>query len=348
MAVIGLRGTEAPNVLAALFHPATDRRLEHANNGAVLFGQWANGEDVVVCRTTHQWEIQCHGGMAAAPAILEDLESHGVEVSDSWKVALKQSDVVEQAWQHLATAPTVRTAAVLLDQARGAWDRQASQIEQRLQEQTSEARQQALADVAKLRQWSDLGRHLNRSWRVALFGAPNAGKSTLINRILGYQRSVVYRQAGTTRDLVTATTVVDGWSLEFCDTAGLRRTDDALERAGTELTQKAIAESDVLVEVIDLTQPTRTENLGVSLPLNINRLRVGNKSDIAKPHADQIIDLTISAESGDGLDQLLQSVVEKCVPHMPPPGSAVPFCETCFQQLNRWETLARGAAEDGQ
>ena len=67
-----------------------------------------------------------------------------------------------------------------------------------------------------------------------LAGRPNVGKSSLTNALLGYTRSIVFDQPGTTRDVVTATTAIDGWPIEFSDTAGLREGSEPLEAAGIE------------------------------------------------------------------------------------------------------------------
>jgi tRNA modification GTPase len=72
----------------------------------------------------------------------------------------------------------------------------------------------------------DLGRHLTRPWRVVVAGAPNVGKSSLINALAGFTRTVVTAVPGTTRDVVATAAAIDGWPVELIDTAGLRLTGD--------------------------------------------------------------------------------------------------------------------------
>src|SRR5207244_11945531 len=74
----------------------------------------------------------------------------------------------------------------------------------------------------ELARYAGVGRHLTAPWRVAVAGAPNVGKSSLVNALAGYQRSVVAPTPGTTRDVVTALLAIDGWPVELADTAGLR------------------------------------------------------------------------------------------------------------------------------
>ena len=98
---------------------------------------------------------------------------------------------------------------------------------------------------------ADLGRHLVQPWRVVLAGRVNVGKSSLINALAGYGRSIVHPSPGTTRDAVTVTTAIDGWPVELCDTAGLRSGGDAVERAGIELARERLAQADLAILVFD-------------------------------------------------------------------------------------------------
>ena len=100
-------------------------------------------------------------------------------------------------------------------------------------------------------QFRDLGLHLTTPWRVVLAGAPNVGKSSLMNAIAGYQRAIVSPTPGTTRDVVTVTTAIDGWPVQLADTAGLRETQDELESAGVALADAAIGEADLVIVVSD-------------------------------------------------------------------------------------------------
>ena len=109
--------------------------------------------------------------------------------------------------------------------------------------------------IAILLARANLGRHLVRPWSVVLAGPVNVGKSSLINALAGYGRSIVHDAPGTTRDAVTATTAIDGWPVELCDTAGLRQGGDAVERAGIERAQERLAQADLAVLVFDRSVP---------------------------------------------------------------------------------------------
>ena len=90
--------------------------------------------------------------------------------------------------------------------------------------------QAAAARIREWLAWEDFGLHLTRPWNVVLAGRPNVGKSSLINALLGYTRSIVFDQPGTTRDVVTAATAIDGWPIELSDTAGLRESPSRWRR----------------------------------------------------------------------------------------------------------------------
>ncbi len=180
-----------------------------------------NGEEVVLRRRSPQAvELHCHGGYAAAAMIEETLRQQGCQVI-AWRqwISESQTDLISAAaLTALAEAPTQRTADILLDQYHGALGRAFDAIEQDINEKNYVA---ARSRVESLMACIPLGLHLTKPWRVVVAGPPNAGKSSLINAMVGFQRSIVHHAPGTTRDAVTAATAMDGWPVELCDTAGL-------------------------------------------------------------------------------------------------------------------------------
>ncbi len=104
-----------------------------------------------------------------------------------------------------------------------------------------------------------IGSHLVEPWRVVLAGPPNVGKSSLVNALVGYQRAIVYDAPGTTRDMVTAITALEGWPVELCDTAGLRSSREAIEAEGVRLARQAAAAADALVLVFSAQEPWQAD-----------------------------------------------------------------------------------------
>ena len=107
------------------------------------------------------------------------------------------------------------------------------------------------AEIEALRNSFSLGNALKRGVAVAIVGAPNVGKSTLLNRWLGEERAMVSEIAGTTRDAIEETMDIDGVLFRFIDTAGIRATDDRLERMGIERTRAAVARARIVIRMTD-------------------------------------------------------------------------------------------------
>ena len=146
-----------------------------------------------------------------------------------------------------------------------------------------------------------ISERIREGFRIAIIGPPNAGKSTLLNRLAGREAAIVTPQAGTTRDVIEVRKVIGGQIIWFADTAGLRETDDQIEREGVRRAELAAAESDLCIYLIDGENPSKS---GLIKPLQAKfTLTVLNKSDLAAketpPH-----DLALSAISGDGIAEL--------------------------------------------
>ena len=212
------------------------------------------GEEVVLRRRSPQSiELHCHGGLAAVAMLQRLLAERGCRpiAWQDWAAQTLETPIQSAAMAALAEARTARTAAILLDQYHGALGRAIESIRQSLSRGDI---QRTRDETGRLLGRADLGRHLTRPWQVVLTGPPNTGKSSLLNALVGYTRAIVDPAAGTTRDVVTATTALDGWPVEFSDTAGIRVTDIPLEQAGIGLAEERVANADLVVHVLDASQ----------------------------------------------------------------------------------------------
>jgi tRNA modification GTPase len=337
IATVLVSGPAAAATVAQLFSPASAHDISAAAIGRILFGRWGtSGEELVVCRRAEdQIEVHCHGGDAAVQAVLASLVDVGCHVV-SWTAAVDQQrrdSISALALKSLARATTLRTAAILLDQYHGALKRELDECARLLDSSDSES---CLAGVIRLQTLclrSRLGRHLVEPFRVVLAGKPNVGKSSLINALVGYQRSIVYHQPGTTRDVVSVATALAGWPVELSDTAGLRSTVDELEHAGVQLALEKLSAADLRLLVFDASQPWQNDDEALVKQWP-DALVVFNKIDLAT-HAPVLSGaIATSALTGLGIEELARGIGDRLVPDPPPAGAAVPFHESHEQAIS--------------
>lgn len=146
------------------------------------------------------------------------------------------------------------------------------------------------------------GKKLKGGVSVALCGAPNAGKSTLFNALLGYDRAIVSEVAGTTRDIVEGNIEIEGVNFRIFDTAGLHASEDKIERDGISRAEKVIRSADLILWLKEKSEPP------VEIPQGVAVIKVGAKSDIRR---EEDCDVSVSALTGDGLEELKTLIYER-------------------------------------
>jgi tRNA modification GTPase len=147
---------------------------------------------------------------------------------------------------------------------------------------------------------------------VVLVGAPNAGKSSLLNALLKSDRAIVTSIPGTTRDVIEESIDIAGIPVRLTDTAGLRETSDEVERIGVERTRAAMAQADIVVEVIDATLELRVASEDLGIPDGLPRILALNKCDLICDKTRELSEdsIYVSAKTGHGLERLEAKIAE--------------------------------------
>lgn len=182
-------------------------------------------------------------------------------------------------------------------------------------------------------------------FRVVLVGAPNAGKSSLINALVRREVAIVTEIAGTTRDLIEASLDIDGMKIVVTDTAGIRSTDDRIERIGVERAIAAASRADLIVELIDTTQSGFAERTGpeewpaptlrVATKADLERLPEQLREQLDRGHFDH----AISAVTGEGVAELIAAIADRARQATALGGRVAPT------RLRQIELLRRAGAE---
>ena len=149
--------------------------------------------------------------------------------------------------------------------------------------------------LKKLLDSADDGRILKEGINTVIVGKPNAGKSSLLNILVGEEKAIVTEIAGTTRDILEETILLDGITLNITDTAGIRNTDDVVEKIGVKRAKKAVEESDLAVYVIDASVPLDENDFDIIKMIKDKKtIILLNKSDLDSFVSEENLSYTLS------------------------------------------------------
>jgi len=156
------------------------------------------------------------------------------------------------------------------------------------------------------------GKKIKTGVTVAICGKPNTGKSSLLNKLLGYEKAIVSSIAGTTRDAVEGVIEIDGVKFNLYDTAGVRESSDKIENIGIERAEAIIKAADVVVFVADITRVPDEEDAKVlALAKDKPLIKLLNKIDMTSDETENDADVLTSAVTGAGLEKLKNLLYEK-------------------------------------
>ena len=289
------------------------------------------GEDTV--------EISCHGGVLVTQAVLEAILSQGIRSAEpgeftqraflNGKLDLDQAEAVAD----LIHAKSIKAVDAAHQQLEGKLGEHIKQFRQQIidatamveleldfveedvefanKEQLRKLLEEVAAEIARLLDTYETGRLVKDGVKTVFIGRPNAGKSTLLNTLVGSERAIVTEIAGTTRDTIDADWSYDGLLFKLIDTAGLRDTEDIIEAEGVKRSQRAFEQADLVVYLKDLSKPMDADERAEigefqKRAAETPFLLIGTKLDKEEISAEERInyDLKISALEQQNIDAL--------------------------------------------
>jgi tRNA modification GTPase len=347
IAIIRVSGSGSIALVNTIFK---GKNLETVESHTVHFGTIYNKSDIVdevlvtVFKTPRSFtkedsvEISCHGSDYIIRQIMKLLIQKGARIAKPGEFTQRaflngQFDLVQaEAVADLIAADSEASHKTALNQLRGGFSKKlaslrtelihfASLIELELdfgEEDVEFAGRDDLRQlitslqetIAPLIESFDYGNAIKEGIPVAIIGSPNVGKSTLLNALLNEEKAIVTSVAGTTRDVIEDTIVLDGLKFRFIDTAGIRETTDLVESIGIERSRAAMEKADIVIFLFDSAE-TLAENraLAALLPTGKQVLFVLNKTDInpeiyARMSGDDSDIVPISAHTQQNLSVL--------------------------------------------
>lgn len=347
--IVRLSGPESYAVAGELFTPRNGQSVDDLSAGRVVYGRISDGPDLVdealllTFRSPHSYtgedvlELQTHGGPAVLRRVLELCLMHGARLAKPGEFTLRaylsgRLDLVQaESVLSLVNAQSDsarRNAALGLGKALSEQldliQSDVTRVYGNLQavfdypeEGVPESEfgvplERAITRIDKLLATARAGRIAQLGAKLALIGRPNAGKSSLLNALLGYGRSLVSSTPGTTRDYLEAPLEILGVPVTAIDTAGIRDTGDAIEASGVELAKTIAQNADLTLLLLDQSEQLGADDHALIGELDATRLLIlRSKSDLPSAWDEGSLGtppLHVSAATGDGLDELRQRI----------------------------------------
>ena len=323
---IPCRTQQASTARLMMLRTIVDRRVvDHVLRIVFMNPRSFTGEDVV--------ELHVHGGLVVIDEVLELLYSAGTRPANpgefseraflNGKLDLTQAEAIAD----IIAAPTRSARELASMQLGGQLTNIITEVEQQIQHARvlveasidfpedvgdidvvtlGRILQAAVGDLERLQKTARRGRLLRQGASVVLMGAPNVGKSSLLNVLAGKDRAIVSPIAGTTRDTIDIQIELAGIPVTLTDTAGLRESTDAIEMIGIDRTRQSIGQADIVLALeSDDTPPISLAELQSAS----NVIRVHTKSDISHSVNDSTDKHYVSAKTNHGIDALIQGIV---------------------------------------
>lgn len=351
--IIRISGADSIAIASSIFKPFYKENLLDYPNRSLVYGNIVDSDrvidEVLIARmegpnsytAEDVVEINCHGGFISVKKILELVLKKGARLADpgeftkraflNGRIDLSQAEAVidiinaktdqshdiAQTQLEGALSQKVRSLrnmiTEVLAQVEVAIDYPEEDIEFITYKELTDKTSQIQKEVVKMYETSDTGKILREGLKTAILGKPNVGKSSLMNWILGENRAIVTEIAGTTRDVIEEFVNIKGIPLKIVDTAGIRETDDIVEKIGVEKSRDHMKSSDLVLVVLDSSRELEEDDLEILDAINpkktlvlINKIDLESRLDMDKVKeyiAEENI-IHISAMENKGLESI--------------------------------------------
>lgn len=393
ISVLRLSGPQAVEIAEKCFRarqPLAKLRLREAHLGsivdadgsvidqavAILFRAPASytGEDLA--------ELHCHGGIMVTQRVLQLLLQNGARQADAGEFTQRaflngKMDLTQaEAVMDLIHAHSTLAMRAANEQLQGAIGKEAEAMRGELihvlahieacidfpeEDISPDTGSELIGKIEKLigrsnrlLATSEHGRILRQGARTVICGEPNVGKSSLLNLLLGFERAIVSPTAGTTRDTIEEFIQVHGVPLRLVDTAGLRDSGDDVELSGIERTNRELGRADLVIEVVDGSQPaSAAKRAALGDHAAARRLLVLNKSDLGiHPSWPSDQGIAVSCVSGGGIDTLRTAIRDlvftSAAISAEHPVAINARHQSCFEIVRQRLEAAKSALSDGK
>lgn len=353
--IIRMSGEESFEIIKKIFK--TKSKTINIKPNTINYGHIVSGDEIIdevlvsffvapkSFTTENMCEINSHGGILVMNKILEICLENGAELAEpgeftkraflNGRIDLAQAEAIVD----IINAKTEKEAKASIKQLDGVLSKKLANIRKKImdilvdieasidypeydvEEVTNNKVLKTIEDVEKeliaLEKTFENGKILKEGIKVAIIGKPNVGKSSLLNAILGEDRAIVTEYEGTTRDTIEEFMQIDGLPIKIIDTAGIRETDNAVEKIGIVRSREAAKEADLVIVILDSSKKLEEEDKEI---LNFIKDKKGiillNKTDLKEQIEEEKIKemvkektiLRISALNKEGIDELFNTI----------------------------------------
>lgn len=331
IAIVRMSGDDSVNIIDEIFVSASGKKMAEAENRKFLYGHIADGDKlidevlVVKMKGPHSYtaedivEIHCHGGVVSVKRILNLILSKGARLAEkgeftkrgflNGRIDLTQAEAVID----MIKAKTDISFDMGLNQLSGALSEVLNKLKDELVSMQAlivanidfpdediedaayhdlmERSDKILEKMDNLLDNSKNSRLLRDGINTVILGKPNVGKSSLLNGLLKYDRAIVTDIAGTTRDIIEDYINLDGVLLKITDTAGIRETDDEVEKIGVNIAREKLKEADLVIAIFDISRDFDKDDEEIlNLIKDKKHITILNKDDLDQKISDEEIE----------------------------------------------------------